>query len=109
MTQGSDRAVHNPRGESVPTQHKTLIHARCPRGCWDYYNVEVITNKLIWVEDIEQIADGLRGEEQTQEQLAKAFYEALKQHDFDVMVSVGGRHGANTDTVVTLPDNRSTQ
>lgn len=86
----------------IVNQHKTMVHNKCPNGCWDYFTVEVATDKMIWAEDIEKAADTVRGGTRTQEQLAKAVHGELKAFDPDVTIVVTGQHGQNVRSVVTV-------
>lgn len=80
--------------------HKTMIHGKCPiNGAWDYYEVTVRTESFIKCEDIEAVCDQVRGKGITQEEMAEELRELLPQ---DCSLTVRGRHGQNTQTMIEL-------
>ncbi|TWU19874.1 hypothetical protein [Allorhodopirellula heiligendammensis] len=80
--------------------HETTIHGRCPiNSVWDYYTLRVTTDRFVRVEDIEEMADLVRGKAMCQEDIAKELRTTLPAH---CTVEVIGRHGQNCETVVRL-------
>lgn len=77
------------------TRHRTMIHARCPHGPWDYYEVTVEPVAFLTVEDMEAALDGFRGTTAYQEDLTRDIAAKLGGR-----VTTKGRHGA-VDTEVT--------
>ena len=77
------------------TRHRSMIHARCPHGPWDYYEVLVEPVAFLTVEDMERTLDGFRGATAYQEDLTRDI--AAK---FGPKVTTRGRHGT-VDTEVT--------
>lgn len=78
----------------MTTIHKTTIHATCPLGCWDYYDVEYSPIEFMTVEDFQLACDEVRGQEMYQEKLT----ELLASYLLEGELLVTGRHGANTAT-----------
>lgn len=77
------------------TRHRTMIHARCPHGPWDYYEVVVEPRSFLAVEDMQRVLDDVRGSTAYQEDLTRDIARAL-----GARVTTRGRHGA-VDTEVT--------
>ena len=75
--------------------HKTTIHAICPHGGWDYYDIEYRPNDFMTTEDFQIACDAVRGTEAYQEVIAKR----LASYLMDGELTVTGRHGANTETI----------
>lgn len=78
-------------------RHRSMIHARCPHGPWDYYAVTVEPRAFITTERMEEVLDSVRGSEGYQEDLAQHLASAL-----DATVTLTGRHGV-VDTEVVAP------
>ncbi len=83
---------------SVETTHRTTIHATCPLGCWDYYDVEYSPADFMTVEDFQEACDAVRGKKMYQEKLT----ETLASFLMDGELIVTGRHGANTGTTCRI-------
>jgi hypothetical protein len=76
-------------------EHRDTIHARCPRGGWDYYEVVVVPDGFLAVEDFTAALDAVRGCEEYQEVIAERLAERL-----GCSVRLLGRHGRVTTEVV---------
>lgn len=81
----------------MKTTHKTTIHATCPHGCWDYYDVEFEPAVFITVEYFQAACDKVRGMKEYQEIITERLASELPSG----LLTVRGRHGANTETVCT--------
>lgn len=58
--------------------YTTKLHGRCPYApIWDYYELTVESLEFIRTERIEEVADELRGQEITQEEMAERAKEKL--------------------------------
>ena len=80
--------------------HKTMVHGRCPiNDSWDYYILEVRTDGFVKCEDIEDACDTVRGKSMTQEDMAIKLRSLIPSH---CSLSLRGRHGQNTRTVVDV-------
>lgn len=80
----------------MTVKHKGIIHAVCPHGGWDYYDITLEPINFVTVEDFQGALDNVRGLEMYQENLAGRLYENI-----GGKLIVTGRHGV-TDTVVIL-------
>lgn len=78
--------------ERSRTEHKTTIHAICPKGGWDYYKVRYIPDRFLSVEDFQVTCDQVRGMEIFQEGLISQLGHLLPPG----FVSIVGMHGGNT-------------
>ncbi len=78
--------------------HRTMIHAICPHGGWDYYEVEYQPTAFMTTEDFQDACDAVRGTEAYQEAIA----ERLASYLMDGELTVTGRHGSNTETVCKM-------
>lgn len=77
------------------TRHRTIIHARCPHGPWDYYEVTVEPSAFLTVEDMEAALDGFRGATAYQEDLTREIAAKL-----GARITTRGRHGTVDTEVV---------
>lgn len=81
--------------------HTTMIHAKCPiNDEWDYYTVEIEVGGFLRAEDINSVADGIRGTTETQEGIAEQFADGIREYDYDAKITIIGRHGQNVETTV---------
>lgn len=83
------------------SEHRALIHARCPLvDQWDYYDVIVEPDGFLDVILFDRLCDEVRGIEATQETLTNVMAEKLRGH----MVRLEGRHSANSITYTTATE-----
>lgn len=81
----------------METNHRTTIHATCPHGCWDYYDVEYLPGEFIAVEDFQTACDKVRGVKAYQEEIIEKLSAKLPSG----LLKIAGRHGSNTGTTCT--------
>lgn len=73
--------------------HETTIHARCPYApVWDYYTLTVTTPEFMRCEHLQEICDGVRGQEMTQEDVFQHIRKAIKP---PAQLTLEGCHGQN--------------
>ena len=75
--------------------HKTIVHAMCPHGGIDYYDVEYSPDAFMTCEDFQDACDAVRGVEAYQEVITDKLASYLLSGD----LTVTGRHGSNTTLV----------
>ena len=81
----------------METVHRTTIHATCPHGGWDYYDVQYSPVEFVTVEDFQRACDRVRGIEAYQETIIERLSARLPSGQ----LTISGRHGANTETTCT--------
>jgi hypothetical protein len=80
--------------------HTFTIHAECPfvdRKQWDYYEVEIQTEDVIDVHDLEGIMNSVRGLKESQETIARIIRQNVSCECF---ITVTGSHTQNSSTKV---------
>ena len=83
--------------------HKTIIHSTCPiNGSWDYYDLVLETSEFIKCEDVDEIANLVRGVRQTQEEIADTLRHLFRGKLTNFKLTLEGRHGQNNELKICL-------
>lgn len=85
----------------IQVEHKTIVHAHCPLGCWDYYEVtfEPSYDEVYQVEKFQEACNAARGMKRYQEEIALMIADEIS---VSGLLTVTGKHGSNTNTVVRI-------
>jgi hypothetical protein len=74
------------RGVQGMNTYTTTVHGKCPVGRnWDYYDLQIFSATIIMCEEIERVANIVRGATMTQEKMAKQIADLLPGVEFKLV------------------------